>query len=58
MDSSPERNCEVPSWCQYQRLVVGETVNEHMSLSDEKVASVVTTPDGTAIRAIVVELCT
>nr|MBK7067263.1 hypothetical protein [Deltaproteobacteria bacterium] len=52
MDSSLPPNCEPPSWCQYQRLVDGDTVNEHMSLSEENVASTVRTPDGTAIRSM------
>jgi len=53
-------NCAPPSWWKYQRLVPGDTVNEHMSLRLVRLASVEGGPTvgATWVRAITVLLCT
>ncbi len=59
MDSSEPPNCEPPSWCQYQRLVPGDTVNEHMSLRLVKLWITAVAPAGyTCWRTIAEPLCT
>ena len=42
--SLPMVNCEVPSWCQYQRRRMGSTVIEHMSERFENDATTRTSP--------------